>query len=269
VEENHYHLHTGDWPDINTTMWLQWTASPPSVADLDGDGQNEVIGIPNAEMKEPYETQGYAFTVLQGARNGGARSAMRLPGWETLPMSAKPVPRADGDWYPPSGVPAPVVANILGDNHPEIIATINDGAIYAVGPDATILWHYNYAKGAAKTFASEPVVVDLNRDGVPEIVFGTYALSNNAGRLVILSNTGTELYDIPLPGQGSDGNGIGVPAAPSVADLDGDGTLEIVLLTFDHGVDVFNVPGSGTQCLPWPTGRGNLLRNGQGPAYVP
>ena len=53
VEENHYHLHTGDWPDINTTMWLQWTASPPSVADIDGDGKNEVIGIPNAEMKGP------------------------------------------------------------------------------------------------------------------------------------------------------------------------------------------------------------------------
>ena len=95
------------------------------------------------------------------------------------------------------------------------------------------------------------------------------ALSPNAGRLVILSNTGAELYDIPLPAQGSDGNGIGVPAALSVADLDGDGTLEIVLLTFDHGVDVFNVPGSGTKCLPWPTGCGNLLRDGQGSAYVP
>jgi hypothetical protein len=269
VEANHYNLHTGNWPDVNTTMWLQWTASPPSVADIDGDGKNDVIGIPNAEMKEPYETQGYAFMVLQGAQDSGAHSAMRLPGWETLPISAKPVPRASGDWYPPDGVPAPAIANILGDKHPEIIASINDGAIYAVGPDAQILWHYNYAKGAAKTFASEPVVVDLNRDGVPEIVFGTYALSANAGRLVILSNTGAELYDIPLPGQGSDGNGIGVPAAPSVADLDGDGTLEIVLLTFDHGVDVFNVPGSGTQCLPWPTGRGNLLRNGQGPATVP
>ena len=269
VEENHYHLHTGDWPDIKTTMWLQWTASPPSVADLDGDGKNEVIGIPNAEMKDPYETQGYAFMVLQGAYGDGSRSAMRLPGWETLPMSAKPAVRASGDWYPPDGVPAPAIANILGDSRPEIVATINDGAVYAMGPDAQLLWRYDYAKGAAKTFASEPVVVDLNRDGVPEIVFGTYSLGKNGGRLVVLDNTGQELYDITLENQGDGGgNGIGVPAAPSVADLDGDGNLEIVLLTFDHGVDVYTVPGSGTQCLPWPTGRGNLLRNGQGPAYV-
>jgi hypothetical protein len=61
----------------------------------------------------------------------------------------------------------------------------------------------------------------------------------------------------------------GWSSSPGLVDLNGDGTLEIVLLTFDHGVDVFTVPGSGSSCLPWPTGRGNLLRNGQGPAYVP
>jgi hypothetical protein len=269
VEENHYHLHQGDWPDVNKTMWLQWTDSPPSVVDLNGDGKNEVIGIPNAEMKEPYETQGYAFTVLQGAYGDGSTSAMRLPGWETLPMSGKPAVRSAGDYYPPSGVPAPALANILGDSRPEIVAAINDGAIYAISPDAQLLWRYDYAKGAGKTFASEPVLVDLNRDGVPEVVFGTYSLQKNGGRLVVLDNTGQELYDITLENQDDGGgNGIGVPAAPSVADIDGDGTLEIVLLTFDHGVDVYTVPGSGTQCLPWPTGRGNLLRNGQGPAYV-
>ena len=269
VEENHYHLHTGDWPDINQTMWLQWTASPPSVADLDGDGKNEVIGLPNAELHEPYETQGYAFMVLQGAYGDGSQSAMRLPGWETLPISSQPAVRATGDWYPPDGVPAPAIASILGDARPEIVAAINDGAVYAYGPDAQLLWRYDYAKGAAKTFASEPAIVDLNRDGVPEIVFGTYSLAKNGGRLVVLDNTGREIYDIMLENQGTGGgNGIGVPAAPSVADLDGDGNLEIVLLTFDHGLDIYTVPGSGSQCLLWPTGRGNLLRNGQGPAYA-
>ena len=73
---------------------------------------------------------------------------------------------------------------------------------------------------------------------------------------------GKLLYDVRLPHQRRDGNGVGVPAAPSIGDLDGDGRLEIVLTTFDHGIDVFRVPGSGTNCLPWPTGRGNLLRSG-------
>ena len=133
-------------------------------------------------------------------------------------------------------------------------------------PTGKRLWRYDYAHGAAKTFASEVVAADLNRDGTPELVFGTYALRAGSGRLVVLSAAGKLLYDVRLPHQGRDGNGIGVPAAPSIGDLDGDGRLEIVLTTFDHGIDVFRVPGSGTNCLPWPTGRGNLLRNGTGSA---
>jgi hypothetical protein len=266
VEAQHYHRHAGPWPHPRANAWLQWTASPPSVADLDLDGRNEVVGLPNVELKEPYETQAYAFMVLDGAHRGGARSARRHPGFETLPLSGKPTVRPDGDWYPPSGIPAPTVVDIAGDRRPEIVASVPDGFVHAVGPTGKRLWRFDYARGAAKTFASEVVAADLNRDGRPELVLGTYALTPGAGRLVVLSAAGKLLHDIRLPRQGSNGNGIGVPAAPSIADIDGDGRLEIVLTTFDHGIDVFRVPGSAATCLPWPTGRGNLLRNGTGPA---
>ncbi|HEX7299735.1 MAG TPA: VCBS repeat-containing protein [Solirubrobacteraceae bacterium] len=269
LEDDHYHRHVGPWPDVRSQMWLQWTASPPSVADLDGDGHNEVIGLPNAERKEPYETQAYAFMVLDGAQNGGARSARRHKGFRTLPLSRKPAVRASGDYYPPSGIPAPTVVDIAGDRRPEIVASVPDGFVYAIGPTGRRLWRYDYAHGSARTFASEVVAADLNRDGRPELVFGTYALKPNSGRLVVLSAAGKRLHDIRLRHQGRDGNGIGIPAAPSIADLDGDGRLDIVLSTFDHGLDVYRVPGSGTNCLPWPTGRGSLLRNGAGPATAP
>jgi hypothetical protein len=246
-------------------MWLQWTASPPSVGDLDGDGHNEVIGVPNAEQKEPYETQAYAFMVLDGAQGGGARSARRHKGFATLPLSSKPAVRPDGDWYPPSGIPAPALVDIAGDSRPEIVASVPDGFVYAISPAGRRLWRYDYAHGAPKTFASEVVAADLNRDGKPELVFGTYALAAGSGRLVVLSAAGKLLYDIRLTHQGHDGNGVGVPAAPSIGDIDGDGQLEIVLTTFDHGIDVYRAPGSGTNCLPWPTGRGSLLRAGTAP----
>src|SRR5919197_1367181 len=93
VENDHYHRHIGPWPDVRKTAWLQWTASPPSVADLDGDGHDEVIGVPNAEMKEPYETQAYDLMVLEGAQNGGARSARRHAGFTNPPLSRKPAVR--------------------------------------------------------------------------------------------------------------------------------------------------------------------------------
>lgn len=137
-----------------------------------------------------------------------------------------------------------------------------DGFVYAVAPTGKRLWRYDYARGAAKTFASEVAAADLNRDGTPELVFGTYAPTPGSGRLVVLSAAGKRLYDVRLPHQRKDGNGIGVPAAPSIGDLDGDWSLELVLSTFDHGIDVYRVPGSAANCLPWPTGRRDLLRDG-------
>ncbi len=261
VEADHYHRHVGPWPDINQTSWLQWTASPPSVADLDRDGRNEVIGVPNVEKNEPYETQSYAFMVLDGAQGSGKRSARRHKGFVTPPLSGKPAARG-GDYYPPEGIPAPAVVNLQGDRRREIVASVPDGQVYAISPGGKRLWSYDYARGAAETFASEVVVADLNRGGPPELVFGTFGSAPGSGRLVVLSASGRRLHDIRLRNQGENGNGIGIPAAPSIGDLNGDGRLEIVVTTFDHGIDVYRVPRSNAKRLPWPTGRGNLLRNG-------
>ncbi len=269
VEARHYHRHAGPWPDVRRTPWLQWTASPPSVADLDRDGRNEVIGLPNVERGIPYRTRAYAFVVLDGAQRGGGRSARRHRGFGTPPLSRRPAFRPEGDWYPPSGIPAPTVVSIAGDRRPEIVASVPDGSIYAVSPTGRKLWRYDYARGRPKTFASEVVAADLNRDGRVELVFGVYGPRRGAGRLVVLSAKGRRIYDRRLRGQGSDGNGVGVPAAPSIADLNGDGGLEIVLSTFDHGIDVYRVPRSGTNKLPWPTARGGPLRTGAGPATAP
>jgi hypothetical protein len=269
VEKRHYHLHTGAWPSPEDQAWLQWTASPPSVADLDGDGRNEVVGIPNVERNIPYRTIAHAFMVLDGAYGDGSRSARRHAGFEELPRSNRPVHRPSGDWYPPTGIPAPTVVDIVGDDRPEIISALPGGKVYAVSPEGKKLWSTEYAPRLAKTFASEVVAADLNKDGRPELVFGTYALRRDAGKLFVLSAHGRKISVTKLRHQRWNGNGVGVPAAPSIADLTGNGTLEIVLTTFDHGLDVYTVPGSGTGCLPWPTGRANLLRNGMGPAAAP
>jgi hypothetical protein len=263
VEENHYHLHEGDWPNPGEGQeWLQWTASPPNVVDLDGDGRNEVLGVPNVELGIPYVTQAYAIMVLEGAHGDGSRSAMRLEGWETLPRGNAPID-VDG-WYPPSGVPAAATVDIQDDSRPEIVVSLNDGFMYAFDAEANQLWRYNYTHGKAIMYASEAVIADLNQDGSPEIVFSTFGDPDvhDSGRLVILAANGAPLHDIPLPNPGHNGNGNGAPAAPTIADLDGDGDLEILVQTFEHGLDIFTVPGSAENCLLWTTARGGPLRMG-------
>lgn len=221
------------------------------------------MGVPNVEKNEPYETQAYAVMVLEGAHGDGSRSAMRKAGWETLPRGAAPI-AVDG-YYPPLGVPAPVTVDIAGDDRPEIVVSLNDGRIHAFAASGGSLWQYDFRAGRPIAFASEVTVADLNQDGNPELLFATYGdpADRNAGQLIVLDSGGKLLHDVPLPDPGSNGNGNGAPAAPAVYDLDGDGSLEVFVQTFDHGMDVFKLPGSGKNCLLWPTARGGPLRAGR------
>ena len=219
--------------------------------------------MPNAEMHQPYVTQAYSIMVLEGAYGTGDRSAMRKAGWETPPQGGAPI--LVNGYYPPLGVPAAATVDILGDAKPEVVVSLNDGYLYAFDANAQELWRTNYTNGKAVMYASEPIVADLNQDGSPEILISTYGAPSvsDSGHLIVLAADGTLLHDVPLPNPGHDGNGNGAPAAPAVGDIDGDGTLEVFVQTFDHGMDVFNVPGSATNCVLWGTARGGPLRMGQ------
>jgi len=269
VEENHYHLHTGTWPHPDNEKWMQWTDSPPNVADLNGDGKNEVVCVSNVEMDAPYDTKHHSVMALEGSYGNGSRSARRLSGWEALPSSDYPLSREGHTWYPPPNPPAPTVVNITGDRAPEILYGAHDGYVYCISSTATQLWRRDIRHGRALMYASEILAADLNQDNTPELILTTYGDPDSLapglphGYLMILDTGGSVLFDIQLPEQGTNGNGKGAPAAPTVMDLNGDGALEIIVQTFGVGCFVYTVPGSAENQLLWPTARGNYLREGR------
>lgn len=269
VETRHYHLHTGDWPSPDSEKWMQWTDSPPNVADINGDHKNEVVCVSNVEKDIPYDTKHHSVMVLEGSYGNGRRSARRLPGWEVLPSSGYPLSRAGHSWYPPANPPAPTTVDLTGDGRPEILYAAHDGHIYCILPTAAQLWRTDIRHGRSLMYASEIMVADLNRDGEPELILSTYGDPDDLapgvphGYLMILDKGGNVLHDIKLPEQGTNGNGKGAPAAPTLMDLNGDGTLEIVVQTFGVGCFIYTVPGSAENLLLWPTGRGNYLRDGR------
>ena len=248
---------------------MQWTHSPPNVADINLDGKNEVICVSNVEMDMPYDTKHHSIMVLEGSYADGSRSARRLASWENLPSSDYPLSRAGHTWYPPTNPPAPTVVNLAGDARPEILYVAHDGHVYCTSPSGSQLWRRNIRHGRALMYASEIMVADLNQDQIPELVLTTYgdpdglAPNQAHGYLMILDRDGNVVHDIVLPQQGTNGNGKGAPAAPTVMDLNGDGTLEIIVQTFGVGCFVYSVPGSAENLLLWPTGRGNYLRDGR------
>ena len=269
VEENHYHLHAGEWPHPSHQKWLQWTQSPPAVADLNGDGKNEVICVANVEMDVPYDTKHHSIMALEGSYGDRSRSARRLTGWEQLPSSGYPLSREGHTWYPPTNPPAPTIVDLNGDSQLEILYAAHDGDIYCTSATAEEIWRLDIRHGRRLMYASEIMVADLNRDDQPELVLTTFGDPENLapgephGYLMILDFNGNILHDIQLPEQGANGNGKGAPAAPTTMDLNGDGTVEIVVQTFGAGCFVFTVPDSAENQLLWPTGRGNYFRDGR------
>jgi outer membrane protein assembly factor BamB len=152
------------------------------------------------------------------------------------------------------------VADIDPDSpRAELVFAGFDGKIHAVSSDNRELWTETFTTTPG-VFTGGVVVADLSGDGRPELVFTTYGVESDVGALFVLDADGGLLHRVPLPDRGA------MPV-PTIADIDGDGTLELVVSLKD-GVDrerqvlVFNVPGSFDNCLLWPTGRGNLLRTG-------
>lgn len=269
VEHNHFHLHQPPWPSPEDKKWLQWTESPPGVADLNRDGKNEVVCVTNVEKFIPYATQHHSVMALEGGYGDGSRSARRLSGWENLPSSGAPQSRAGHTWYPPTNPPSPAILDIDGDRRLEIIYAAHDGYLYCYDHQGNQQWRYDFTHARDLMYASGVTVADLNRDRKLELVFTTFgdpeslAPGLDHGYLVILDAHGNMLHDIKLPQQGTNGNGKGAPAAPTIGDLTQDGNLEIIVQTFGAGLFVYTVPGSSSRNIPWPTGRGNYLRDGR------
>jgi hypothetical protein len=141
----------------------------------------------------------------------------------------------------------------------EMIFAGFDGRIHAVAADKTELWSAPYATNG-RALTGGVVVADLSGDGIAEIVFATYSLDQNGGALFVLDAGGNQLHKVPLPRRGA-------MAVPAIGDIDGDGALEIVVSLKDaepnnESVHVFGVASSKTNCLLWPTGRGNDWRSG-------
>ncbi|APR83909.1 Hypothetical protein A7982_09258 [Minicystis rosea] len=239
----------------DTALQAHFTNTAPAIADVDGDGVPEIIllaSVQNASQSD--REQGVALWVVH-------HDASRLQGWER-PFHAPDYLAGLWDFDGTNVVAATnqVTVADIDPSHPgpEMIFAGFDGRIHAVTADRKELWSLTYTTDD-NVLTGGVVVGDLSGDGIPEIVFNTYSPDDGKGALFILDGGGNVQHQIPLPRRGA------MPV-PTLADVDGDGTVEIVVSLKDaedkvESVQVYTVPGSSTNCLLWPTGRGNLARN--------
>lgn len=252
-----YALAQQGWAnDEDTANQAHFTNTAPAITDVDGDGRNEIVML--ASVQNAAQSDRFRGVALWVVRNDGTR-----PDAWVEPFHAPDYLAGLWDFEGTNVVGATNQVSVadIDPTHAgrELVFAGFDGRIHAVSSTRQELWQATYTT-SDRVLTAGVAIADLTGDGRPEIVFATYSPDAGASELVVIDARGAELWSTALPGRGS-------MAVPTIADVDANGSLEIVV-DLKGGEDrepqilVFTVPGSAANCVLWATGRGNSLRNG-------
>jgi len=201
--------HQSGYPvSIHTPGGGSLMFGPPVVADLDGNGDLEMI-------------LGY---------NSSSTSRAMAVNHDGTPVAGFPINISSGSQLFYLGM-----GDVTGDGEPELIAVDNElSADYRV-------WAIDMVTGAplsgwpvdvASWPKGFPAVADLDGDGIQDISFST-----DGGTVHALSGAGVELEGFPKAMSAASTSGT------AVGDIDGDGYYELVAATWDGWVYAWDTEG--------------------------
>jgi hypothetical protein len=207
--------------------------SVPALADMDGDGIPEII---------------YGF--------GDYSDALGPKGVMVMDMRSRPL----------EGWPVTVANSIYGtialgdlnnDDYPEIVVATQKSEVYALTRDGKNMpgFPVTVSSNPDSTIFSSPAIADIDNSGQPEILVSSEVGFRQDAYLHMIKANGSMMPFSPVQLQQ-----IGFPS-PCIADLDNNGTLEILIADTTTTVFNLNTPFDLLQQY-WPTYHGNNASTG-------
>ena len=222
------YVYRGDGQDAGSGSPIRWTsdlvgpAAEPALADLDGNGNAEII-VSGKEGTFAFRPDGQLL-------------------WSNTAVKSY-LASQDLAWGGPS------VANMDLDPEPEIVISALGDAIYVLDH----LGNVQFSEPLGTDFPTVPVLADLTGDGVLDIVIAeTWTL-----KVIDVFNGGTLAWSRDLPDPIVVIGGAGAFGSPAIADLDGDGSAE-VLINWGHVIEALE--DNGDLLWRYPTNRTDLYR---------
>ncbi len=272
-----YKLHVWYADGTAAAGWPQntsWTMASPAVADLDGDGSLEIIIATSPGKVYAFSSNGTPLAgwpkLADGQYAKGTTAIADLDGDGDLevvvgiPNEYTPANRKIYAWHHDgssvAGWPISVSGNIFaspsvgdldGNGSVEVVVGADDGKVH--------VWHGNgtTAVGWPKTLAATTEVTgsvalgDLDDDGDLEIVVGTLDFDDaDNQKAYAWHHDGTSVTGWPQSFGTSFGAFQMAPSSTVLADLDGDGDIEVIIMSNNDRIHVWQ--GDGTPVAGWP-----------------
>ncbi|MFH0766174.1 MAG: T9SS type A sorting domain-containing protein [Calditrichota bacterium] len=279
------------WP----VPYPRGSASSPVVGDIDGDGVYEFVIANARRLQEPAQIGAWRLdgTRVEGFPVGRFETINQSPAlvdldgdgaleivfWAALMDSAKAgvfAFKGDGrivDNYPldcsighPEGGIA--AADINDDRAPEIVF----GGLTAGGGSCIYAWTAageildGFPIDIERPVLGSVILADMSGDRISDIIASLAPLRGSPGQIAAWDYQAGMIDDFPLDLAVWGGSSLATP--PSVRDVDRDGDLDLLAVTTDRRVLVWDTRGLSSHDV-WLTEKGGMARTGMRPADNP
>jgi hypothetical protein len=247
---------------------LWWHYQMPAIADIDNDGEDEIVICTQDSTLYVLNGDGSAvpgWPVALADFGGGGVAVGDLDDDGDLEIVCTVKNTSNLQAYSHTGTllwsrwahmtlffnPSPALGDLTGDGKLEIVYPASNGKLEVRRHDGVLLTGFPIDYSTTSYTESSPVLADVSGDGNPDIIIG-----DETKLIQAFDSGGSPVAGFPLSAQGA------FRGTPTVTDLDGDGDIELVAVSYDRTIYAwdFDRPFAPEAC-PWPEFKANLHRN--------